>query len=151
MSRGNAAITNTLASQPFTKFLYSVLELQKLWIKHTLIPLHYKAITEEKKSFMQTHDRNPLFKYATQSLHTGICNTHEFTNEHKQSLHFQALYNTRQRKQDVWTVKLNPEMSILFIASQSQRTSDEAHLFSGHTEKYVYTTTDESAYNLVTE
>jgi len=72
-------ITNTLASHPLTKFLYSALELQKLWIKHTLIPLHYKAITEEK-SFMQTHDRNPLFKYATQSLRIGICNIHEFTN-----------------------------------------------------------------------
>ena len=72
-------ITNTLASQPLKKFLYNALELQKLWIKHTLIPLHYKAITEEK-SFMQTYDRNPLFKYATQTLRTGICNIHEFTN-----------------------------------------------------------------------
>jgi hypothetical protein len=54
--------------------------LQKLWIKHTLIQLPYKAITEEKKSFMQTHDRNPLFKHATQSLRTGIRNIHEFMN-----------------------------------------------------------------------
>lgn len=54
--------------------------LQTLWNTHTLILLHYKAITVEIESFMQTHDRNPLFKYATQSQHCKICNIYEFTN-----------------------------------------------------------------------
>ena len=48
-------------------------------------------------------------------------------------------------------VKLNPQMSILFIATQSQWTSDEALVKWHHTAKYVYTTTGESAYNLFTE
>jgi hypothetical protein len=121
--------------------------LQKLWIKHILILLHCKAITEQKKSFMQTHDRNPLSKYATQSQRTGIWNISECTNKQKQSRHIQAPSTTWQTNPDVRTVKLNPEMSILFIATQSQRTSGEALVKWHNTAKNAYTTTYVSAYN----